>query len=224
MSRTSPCPPPHGCRHRRASAAVIAAVAVAALAAGGCTGDDEPPEPPASPTAATTAESAPSPTPDPPTGREPVSSGATGAPDDVVDPDGRPPPEPEPAADVRRVDVTLTGEAVTATFTLAGPVPDEVGSLLWSVELRVDGERAYTVSLQQIGAERHAGVVDWTTRESVELTGDAARTDGDQVTLRAGLDVVPRAADGFAWTAQTQLDDAWEDHVPADGEPRQVAP
>lgn len=206
---------------------MVAAVAAAALGAGGCTGDDEPPEPPASPTSAATAESAPSPTPGPPTApteREPVSSGATGAPDDVVDPDGQPPPEPEPAADVRRVDVTLTGEAVTATFTLAGAVPDEVGSLLWSVELRVDGERAYTVSLQQIGAERHAGVVDWTTRESVELTGDAARVDGDRVTLRAGLDVVPRAADGFAWTAQTQLDDAWEDHVPADGEPRQVAP
>lgn len=201
--------------HRRSRARAAVVVVAAILVASGCTdGADEPDDPAASPE--------PSPSAAAGTGH-PAPARATGPAGTVADAEGDPPPTPEPSADLRAAEVALDDAAVHARLTLDGPPPAETPSLLWSLELHVDGERAYTITVQQIGDERMAAVFDWSEREQTPLDGPPD-LDGGEMSLRVPLELVPAAADGFAWLAHTELEGAWEDWLPADREPVEVRP
>lgn len=214
-------------RARRATPAVLAL----ALLAAACTGDTDEPvvdaTTPATPAPAVSASPAPTPSPSAPAPvsgpDEPVTSRRGGEAGSVADDAGDAPPTPQPGADLRAAEVTLGPQRVRAVLTLDGPPPQRVRSLLWSVQLHVDGQRAYTVTLQQLGEQRTAAVYDWSDREQTPLPRPPA-VDGDELTVTVPLELVPRAADGFAWLAHTELNNAWEDWVPSDRRPVEVAP
>jgi hypothetical protein len=134
----------------------------------------------------------------------------------VADPDGHPPAAPQPAADLRGVDVAGADGALHARFALDGPVPEDVASLLWSLELYVEDELAYTVTVQQLGSERLAAVFDWAEVDQTPLD-DTVTVAGDTVEIAVPWSLLPRARDGYAWVARTELDQAWEDRLPAAG-------
>ena len=56
-------------------------------------------------------------------------------PQDVADESGVAPPEPEPAADLRQVEVEGDGEALTITFHVQDRVPILTSSLAWSLDV-----------------------------------------------------------------------------------------
>lgn len=201
--------------HRRSPARAALVVVAAILVASGCTDGSDGSDDPAT---------SPEPSPSAAAGNgHPAPTRATGPAGSVADAEGDPPPTPEPSADLRAAEVALDGDAVHARLTLDGPPPAETASLLWALELHVDGERAYTVTVQQIEDERMAAVFDWSEREQSPLD-EPPDIDGGEMSLRVPLELVPEAADGFAWLAHTELEGAWEDWLPADREPVVVRP
>jgi hypothetical protein len=136
---------------------------------------------------------------------------------DVVDTAGEAAPGPAAAADLVAVALEADGESLEVTFSLAGAVPDGgQHSLLWSVELYDGGEPRYSVTVQQIGARRLAGVLDWESLEQV-APPDPPIVDGDVVRVRVPLELLPDLPASFTWRALGQLDGGYEDRAPDDG-------
>jgi hypothetical protein len=136
---------------------------------------------------------------------------------DVVDTAGEAAPAPADAADLVAVALEADGESLEVTFSLAGAVPDAgQHSLLWSVELYVGGEPQYSITVQQIGARRLAGVLDWESLEQV-APPDPPDVDGDVVRVRVPLELLPGLPASFTWQALGQLDGGYEDRAPDDG-------
>ena len=205
-------------------AAVLAVVvAVVALSASRDVPPTVPTAPPARPPPTTTR-----PTPPP----SPSATGTVGSPnggpvatelampdpaDDVADPEGFPPPDPVAAADLVRVEVDVTATDLHVEWHTAGPVPPSAASLLWSLELRVDGEPAYSVNVQLVGARLFGAVFDWSTNAQVQLPEDSFGAAGATVSATAPLEVLPRLGPELDWTALTQLDGGYEDRLDGDG-------
>jgi hypothetical protein len=207
----------------------------------GTTDVDEPariraPSPPSTPTP-TPGEGTVTPTPDPAEAR-PADPVPDGGPDDALE-DGGPPrgravvedpagdvvdtaeePAPEPAAavDLRRVALESDGEALGVAFTVAGPVPEGgPHSLVWSVDLHDGaGEPRYTITVQQVGARRFAGVLDWDTLEQ-PAPPDPPKVEGETIRVRVPLTLLADLPATFTWQALGQLDGGYEDRAPDEG-------
>jgi hypothetical protein len=132
---------------------------------------------------------------------------------DLADPDGNPPPSPEPAADITAVSLASDGDTLTARMELAGPVGDDLYTVTWSLHLFDDGDRTYTVTVQPFGREFFTGVLDWDTGEQTPLPEDPV-VDGDVVGFDVPADLLPRVDGPFTWAASTQHDETFEDHAP----------
>lgn len=185
----------------------------------------------ASPTAtprATPTPPAPTPTPtaSPTEGTTTLGEGAAlegealvrGEEGDVTDTAGEPPPDPEPAVDLLAVALSGEDDALTIEFRTAGPVPEGgPRSLVWSVDLLAGSQPRYTVTVQQLGARRFTGVLDWDTMEQPTLPEPPSFAD-DRITVRVPRDLLDGLPVPFRWRALGQVDEAWEDHLP-DGEP-----
>lgn len=137
---------------------------------------------------------------------------------DVTDPAGEPPPDPEPAVDLREVALRGGDDALTIELRAAGPVPEGgPRSLVWSVDLLAGSQPRYTVTVQQLGARRFTGVLDWDTMEQPTLP-EPPTFEGDRITVRVPRDLLAGLPVPFRWRALGQVDEAYEDHLP-DGEP-----
>jgi hypothetical protein len=233
-------PRPTGAARRRVwigAALLVLAVALVPVWLGWDRGDPTPaevasaPQPDLEPTPTTTPSptalpeedvtaqpdisSAPLPTSDPATAA--TLSGTATLEDpagDVLDESGEPTTEPAEAADLRTVELDGDGEALTVTWTVAGEVPRaSEGSLLWSVNLWSGEELTASITVQQVGARRIAGVLDWSTGEQ-QVLADALDVTGAVVRLRVPLGALPRIDAPVTWTALGQLDGGLEDFAP----------
>lgn len=135
---------------------------------------------------------------------------------DLLDAGGAPRQPPFPAADLVGVTLEGDGAALTITFALAGPPPQPADTLLWSVDLWVQGARAATIGVQQQGSRHVAGVLDWETLAQ-HTPPDPVEVDGAAVRVRVPLELLPMIRDRFAWEALAQVEGAYEDRAPDDG-------
>jgi hypothetical protein len=183
--------------------------------------------PPTAPfaTATTPASPSPSPTRDalPLVGRAIVEDRMG----DVADSAGVPPVEPEPAVDLREVEMAGDGESLAITWRVGDRVPIRGDFLVWSVDLFTEGEageeeRAYSITVQQSGLERFAGVLDWATSAQTALP-DQPEVDEDAITVTVPGDLLERIDGAFTWQAVGQLDGGYEDYAP-DGQERAPFP
>jgi hypothetical protein len=132
---------------------------------------------------------------------------------DLADPDGNPPPSPEPAADITAVSLSSDGSTLTATMELAGPVGDDLYTVTWSLHLFDDSDRTYTVTVQPFGSEFFTGVLDWDTGEQTPLPEDPVVESG-VLRFEVPAALLPRVDGPFTWAASTQHDETYEDHAP----------
>lgn len=146
---------------------------------------------------------------------------------DVADSAGVPPVEPEPAVDLREVEMAGDGESLAITWRVGDRVPIRGDFLVWSVDLFTEGEageeeRAYSITVQQSGLERFAGVLDWATSAQTALP-DQPEVDEDAITVTVPGDLLERIDGAFTWQAVGQLDGGYEDYAP-DGQERAPFP
>jgi hypothetical protein len=213
--------PPYPCPMR---ARALPALAVLVVLAGGCDRPPAetapPPEPAAAPgtTPTPTRTSSPSPSPSPtPTPSTEALVGMARVEDpagDVTDDAGLPPSDPEPAADIRAVELHGDGAALQVTFELDGPVPASADSIVWSLELAVDDDAVYEVTAQLVGGRIVAAVFDWSSGEQSPL--DPPDVEGPRLSMTVPAALLERIAGPFEWRALTQLDGGYEDRVPDD--------
>jgi hypothetical protein len=172
------------------------------------------PQPPATPSPDPPAPGEPSPTDDDarPMGRAAI----TDAEGDVVDTAGETAPGPAEAVDLLAVTLESDGEELEVTFMLAGSVPEgSEHSLLWSVDLFVEEEPRYSITVQQVGTRRVAGVLDWETLEQ-PAPPDPPEVEDETVRLRVPLELLADLPSSFTWQALGQLDGGYEDRAPDD--------
>lgn len=134
---------------------------------------------------------------------------------DLHDSAGQPPPQPEPASDLTGVRLGGDGSDLVVSWSAAGDVPASADSLVWSLDLWSDGTQRYTVTVQQIGARRVAGVLDWSSGE--QRDPGAPEVEGASVTVRVPGALLADIEGPFQWQALGQQDGGYEDYVPADG-------
>jgi hypothetical protein len=132
---------------------------------------------------------------------------------DLADPDGNPPPDPEPAADITAVALASDGGTLTARMQMAGPIGTDLYTVTWSLHLFDNAGRTYTVTVQPFGSEFFTGVLDWDSGEQTELPGDP-EVDGDAIEFEVPAQLLPRVDGPFTWAASTQHDETYEDHAP----------
>jgi hypothetical protein len=186
------------------------------------------------PTGSPSPTDAPSPGPAEPTGPttpgDPVDGTAADPPEgraviadevgDLTDTEGEPAPAPAEvtaAADLVGVTLDADGTTLVVTFELAGPVPGAgPHSLLWSVDLFEGEEQRYSITVQQVGARRVAGVLDWESLEQV-TPPDPAEIEGTRVRVDVPLELMPDLPAAFTWQALGQLDGGYEDRAPQEG-------
>jgi hypothetical protein len=136
---------------------------------------------------------------------------------DVADSAGEPAGEGTGPVDLRRVELDGDGASLAVTWTVAEPVPSATsGSLLWSVDLWAGEDLAASITVQQIGARRVAGVLDWSTGEQIVLP-EAIAIDGTRVHLDVPLEALPAIDGPVTWTALGQADGGLEDVAPQEG-------
>ncbi|HUH08528.1 MAG TPA: hypothetical protein VML96_12085 [Egibacteraceae bacterium] len=206
---------------------MIAALAAAAVGLGmtaeqdpkpAATSDATPtPAPSAPATTAPPATPTPTLTPTPTATALPALVGSVRVSDpagDVTDPAGQPPPEPEPAADLLAVGLEGDGQALEVQFELSGPLPPSARTLLWSVELYVGGELAYTVTIQQLDSQLFTGVYDWESGEQTTL-GEPVIAEGE-ISVSVPATLLPRVDGPLTWSALGQQDESYEDFLPDD--------
>lgn len=135
-------------------------------------------------------------------------------PGDVVDTAGEPPPDAEPAVDLVEVALRGDGDALAVTFQTDGPVPQGgPRSLVWSIDLYAAGEPRYTVTVQQLGARRFTGLLDWETLEQTDLP-EEPEIEGSRISVRIPAALLPHLPVPFRWQALGQVDGGYEDRAP----------
>jgi hypothetical protein len=102
-------------------------------------------------------------------------------------------------------------------MTLAGDIPPEGESVLWSVELWSGGERAATASVQQVGTRLFSAVYDWSADAQESLATDAAALEDRLLTLRVPAGALAELDGAVTWWALTQRDGGYEDRLPDGG-------
>lgn len=132
---------------------------------------------------------------------------------DVRDEGGVPAPGEPSAADLLRVELAVEGADLVVTAELGGPVPPDAESVLWSVELAVDGTLRHTLSAQQVGSRLVAATYDWSTEVQQPLEGGAA-LDATTLVLRVPRAALPGLDGAVTWSAGTQRDGGYEDRAP----------
>jgi hypothetical protein len=135
---------------------------------------------------------------------------------DVTDTAGGPPTDPEPAVDLTAVTLEGDDTAFTVIWQVAGPVPTSADFLVWSVELWSADELAATITVQQDGARRVAGVLDWSSGAQVVLP-DGLEVEDRTLRLEVPLGALPTLQPPLTWQALGQLDGGFEDRAPDAG-------
>lgn len=179
-----------------------------------------PPTPPESPETAsdgsppeTLATTAPATAPAPPVSSGPVGTARVeDAAGDVLDDLGEP-VATEAAADLAAVELRGDGDLLEIRWEPAGPPPQRHDTLLWSVDLWVDGERRYTVTVQLTDTGAVAGVLDWRSQEQVAPPRPAVLAP-TMVALEVPAALISDLPATFEWSAIAQIEMAYEDLVP----------